>query len=581
MNKKKGKEIRILLMGDDPMDRALIEEILAGEAAKDSLLALEHAGTFESGVARLEKGGIDLLLLDLDLPDKKGIRSFLEINRRVPMIPAVILSVLHDDSLALEAVRRGAQDYLFKNEIRSDLLLRTIRFAMERHRLRRELGEANARLEKLALMDPVTELFNRRGLQEILGHEVQRAQRKHSDLLAILVDLDDFRRINNALSHSAGDVILKEVAVKLKACLRSTDYVARVGGDEFLALLPDTRFGEGIQVAEKTRMAISTMSVSLTREESVKITASLGLVDLGLMIGPEGKLPSIDDLISKIHSVLYKSKQIQKNRLSYGHGEDSVPGLPGSLPGEDAWFKDLLNGGDQFHVMMQPIFRLSDLRETGYEFLSRSAVKGFEMPEDFFRASLEANILTQVDHQCLKVCVAAASLLPPGVSCHVNLFPSTLLGLPLGEFLNLFGTRNGKNPDYCIEISEQQIIGDPSYLAEAVANLKRAGIQIALDDLGFGRSCLESLILLEPDIVKIDKRCVTGAGTESGTRRSLKRLVRVARSLGSEIVAEGIESRSDLEVLKDMGIKYGQGYFLARPKDVPVFPLGEALASES
>jgi EAL domain-containing protein (putative c-di-GMP-specific phosphodiesterase class I) len=119
--------------------------------------------------------------------------------------------------------------------------------------------------------------------------------------------------------------------------------------------------------------------------------------------------------------------------------------------------------------------------------------------------------------------------------------------------------RQGKN--YCIEISEPQLTGDPAYLRDQINAIRESGILVAIDDVGFGRSSLDSLIILEPDIVKVDRKYVTGIAGEPAKKRLLKRVVNVAKSLGAEIVAEGIESEVDLPVLREIGVNYGQGYF--------------------
>jgi EAL domain-containing protein (putative c-di-GMP-specific phosphodiesterase class I) len=116
-----------------------------------------------------------------------------------------------------------------------------------------------------------------------------------------------------------------------------------------------------------------------------------------------------------------------------------------------------------------------------------------------------------------------------------------------------------------VEISEQQIIGDPSYLRDPVSVLRQAGLMIAIDDVGFGNSCLESLVLLEPDIIKIDKRCITGLAGDGARRDSLRRYVDLARTLGSEVVAEGVESRGELAVLRDLDVEYAQGFLWGKP----------------
>ncbi|MBI3318039.1 MAG: diguanylate cyclase [Candidatus Omnitrophica bacterium] len=413
-----------------------------------------------------------------------------------------------------------------------------------------ELRKANNRLRRLALLDPLTELFNRRGLEQVLSREIHWAIRSESDLSAALIDLDDFKRFNDTLGHAVGDVILKETARRLKTALRATDHVARIGGDEFMVLLPQTRLDEGIRVAEKIRLSISETPITLS-SGLVKVTASLGLVEI-----PHGEL-STDALLSQAHSMLYRSKQSGKNRVSYNlKGETSR----GQIEAGKGDVLGRLRQGDCFHAVAQPIFRLETEEPVGYELLSRSSIEGFEMPDDFFRVSFEANMLTLVDHQCFKTCFAAAASLPGHLRKHLNLFPSTILNIPIWILLEELPA-DASRGIYCIEVSEQQILGDPSHLVEPIKALKRSGILIAIDDVGFGSSCLESLILLEPELIKIDKRCVNGLTHSHSRLRSLERLLKLTQGLGAEVVAEGVETAEDLEVLKSLGVPYGQGFF--------------------
>jgi EAL domain-containing protein (putative c-di-GMP-specific phosphodiesterase class I) len=220
--------------------------------------------------------------------------------------------------------------------------------------------------------------------------------------------------------------------------------------------------------------------------------------------------------------------------------------------------------GKNLVTVKQPIFRLKDESPIGYEFLSRYSNGVFEMPEVFFRLCSERNILTLVDHHCLRHALRAATALPGYARFHVNLFPSTMIAIPVEHLLASFPQPIPPG-SYCIEISEQQIIGDPSYLLEPVRALRKAGILIAVDDVGFGNSCLESLILLEPDILKIDKRCITGLARDRERIESLRRYLTLSNTLKCETIAEGIETREDVNVLRDLGVEYGQGFLWGRP----------------
>jgi diguanylate cyclase (GGDEF)-like protein len=427
----------------------------------------------------------------------------------------------------------------------------------ELSRLQVQLHEANDRLKRMAIVDPLTELLNRLGLEYVLGREMKWV-RQGEHLLVLRLNLDDFGSINRSFGYSVGDILLREVAHKLRGVARGTDYVARIGGDEFLLLMPRTRLGEGMRLAEKVRLAVCGEPFVLAQGKDVQVTASFGLVE----VLPDAS--SSEDLLSETHSVVRLSKEGGKNRVSYSAA--LVEGRP-HLRRENGQVADLLKRGDCFTVVRQPIVRLKDERDVGYEFFSRSTVEVFELPFDFFRVSLEADILTAVDRRCFSNCLRASAAVAPPLWKHVNLFPSTMIDVPIDSLIASFPDGNGGHGGggYCLEISEQQIIGDPAYLVEPVRALKKAGIRVAVDDVGFGRSCLESLILLEPQVVKIDRSCVQGISRNGGRLQVMERLLRMTQSLDCEVVAEGVESREDLAVLRQLGISYGQGYLWGTP----------------
>jgi diguanylate cyclase (GGDEF)-like protein len=427
---------------------------------------------------------------------------------------------------------------------------RTLELRRTNDALRREVVR-RVKAQKIANIDPLTELLNRRGLEAELSTEVRRARRTGSTLAAVLLDCDDFKRINETLGHAVGDIVLKEIANRLKEALRPTDHLARIGGDEFLALLPETRRAESVLVAERLRLSVSDSPIRLP-SGPLTCTASLGIE-----LVPTDVL-SIEEVLARTHLSLQHSKRTGKNRVS-SHGARGTPRGLSLQPVVDA-----LKRGQSFRSVKQAIRSLSDESVVGFEFLSRGPRGGFEMPGTFFRLALECNILTLVDLHCLRACVAAARQLPPEMRCHVNLLPSTLIDMPEERLVELFPPAGG-GPRFCVEVGEQQFIGDPSCLRGPVRVLKEAGIHVAIDDVGFGRSSLETLILLEPDVVKIDQKVVKGAARDTGKERSLRRLVGVASALGSELVAEGIESREDLELLREIGVASGQGFLWDRP----------------
>ncbi len=430
-----------------------------------------------------------------------------------------------------------------------------LRDVTERHRsitqlreMTAELERANASLREAAVLDPLTSLINRRGLERALSTEMARARRSGSSTVAILVDCDDLKPINETLGHAVGDVVLVTLARRLQEAVRPTDHVARIGGDEFLLVLPDTRLAEALSLAERLRLAIAADPIILAPGH-VKLTASFGVAAI-----PEGTT-SIEEVLVQTRLALRKSKLSGKNRVSGGVDDEPMD--------EIAQVSGQLRREGLLRAVSHPIVDLADGNLVGWELLSRGPAGSFEMPSDFFRVAMEQGILTLVDLKCLKTCLQTSTEMSP-TRFHVNLLPSTILDTPSDQLLALFPSTSSR-ASYCIEVSEQQLIGDPQALRRHLQPLRDQGVLIAVDDVGFGRSCLESLVVLEPDIVKIDRACVRGTGHDQGKARLLRRIVRIGAALRSDLVAEGIESEDDLRLVRDLGIRYGQGYLWGPP----------------
>ena len=558
------KNIKVLLVEDDAEFARTMQFRITHD--RNASIYVEYVQNLAHGLEAISQKNFDVLLLDLNLPDSRGLETYITLQAAAPDTPIIIITGFDDNDLALEAARQGAEDYLVKGEMEGKTLLRVIHHAIERNRIKkelaavtRELRETNLRLEKMTLLDPLTELYNRRGLQQALQRETQWAARHNWDLVAMIIDIDHFKRINDVFGYAVGDIFLREVASTLKRSVRVTDHVGRIGGDEFIILFPETSLEEGAKVAERIRLAVANASFLLSETENISITLSAGILPV-----PK-KTVTLDELLAIIHHLLKRSKKEGRNRITTEDGEpveaDTVEVVSQAYPRHN--IQDMRDGTG-YTAVKQPIMRLSDLSIVGYEFLSRMTGNGCTMPYDFFRIALENNILTLVDRHCFMTCVEASTHVANEMRCHVNILPSTMLNLPVRNLIDALAPGAGK-VSYCFEISEQQIIGDPAYLQEAVQALKDAGVQVAVDDVGFGYSSLESLIAFEPDIIKIDKRYVNDISRDPKRRRSMQKILKIAQELNAEVIAEGIETRQDLVALQEAGVIYGQGFFLGMP----------------
>jgi EAL domain-containing protein (putative c-di-GMP-specific phosphodiesterase class I) len=236
----------------------------------------------------------------------------------------------------------------------------------------------------------------------------------------------------------------------------------------------------------------------------------------------------------------------------------------------------ILSDGRCLRVASQSIVRIADGTVIASELLVRGPRGDLEQPSVLFALASSSNSLIAFDLNCLRASMAIRPQLTTSARCHVNVHPQTLIGVPATTIFDIIGL-----PLYphqlCIEVSEQQLVGSPMRLRESRNALRAHGIDMALDDVGFGHSSLEALIVLEPDIVKIDRRFVHGVSKDAGRSRDLRRLAGVLLGLGAEVIAEGVESQADVNALISIGIELGQGYFW----DEPIEVLASALSSSA
>ncbi|MFH1845446.1 MAG: bifunctional diguanylate cyclase/phosphodiesterase [bacterium] len=555
--KETGSGVIKLLLATDKIDHgARLRELTSDRPALG--LDIEQVVSLDSVVVFLAEHQVDVLLLDLSLTDSDWVSGIGDIRVVAPDLPLIALVPPDDPQAVANALAAGADDNLSLGFENRELVLRVIEHVHERSTLRLQLTNTRQSLERLSLVDLLTKLPNRRAMEQSMLREVKKCRRTGTDLLMLLIGLDNFKRINGSMSHRVGDIVLKKAAERIQSAIRDSDELGRVGNDEFIVLLPDTRVAEGMVVAERVRLSIGQDAVKVVGN-TVQVTASIGLTS----ITPDTM--SITEAIAKAQVPLALSKSQGKNRVACVLEPNGSELDMASADSEDL-VRTLLYD-DVLTVASQPIHNIVAGEVSSHELLIRGPRGPLESPVELFRFSVEQDILTALDLRCLRKCVAMARFIPDIERFHLNIMPSTLLETPASELVALLA--NHDRPErFCLEISEQQLLGDPSCLAPNVRALQQAGLQVAIDDVGFGHSCLEGLILLRPEIMKVDKKMINGISADIGMQQLLRRLLRVAEVLETTVVAEGVETAEDLEILRDMGVVYAQGYHLGRPQPV-------------
>lgn len=425
--------------------------------------------------------------------------------------------------------------------------------------LLKQLADTQLELDNVATLDSLTETFNQRGIEDALVREVELATRTGGTLAGCLVELDLADRVYDRFGVHRGDAIVQMVAERLKRALRLTDSIGRIGEDTFLLLLPQTRLAEAALVAERAVASAEEPPLWLD-DQRLDVPLAVGVAVLSW------ETTGLDDALPVLRAAVERRRVNTRTSPAVAPSEPVAEGEAAAL---DALLEGLLTG-DGLVAVAQPIVRVSDEVVVGYEMLARGREGLYEAPQKLLSFARHRGMLTRVDLRCLETCLAQAAQLASHLLVGINLFPSTLLEMSTSDVVARFS----EIPDarLCLELSEEHFVGDPRELLDRITALRSAGVRLAIDDVGKGRGTLDSVMLLEPDVVKIDRELITGASRDTRKERLLRRLVTLATTLGCEVVGEGVEKPDDLALLRELDVPYAQGFLWAEPTTLDSIP---------
>ena len=285
---------RVLLVEDNPGDARLVRESLNDGAPGQFMVQVADSLKQALEILRVTAGEVDVVLLDLSLPDSQGLETYRAVHSVAPALPILVLTGMNDESVALKAVNEGAQDFIRKARVDSELLPRAIRYATERHRLLEQVRQ-------LAIADELTGLMNRRGFMMLAEHQRSLADRKGTSLSLVFIDIDRFKLINDQFGHEEGDRALRELTGLLLRTFRRSDLVARLGGDEFIVLMADIN-SDGLRtVLDRVRKNIA----AFNQESGFgwRLTISLGVV-----VYDAAHPASLEALMASADQAMYREK---------------------------------------------------------------------------------------------------------------------------------------------------------------------------------------------------------------------------------------------------------------------------------
>ena len=561
---QQAKSFPVLLVEDNPGDARLVVELL-NEATADAF-RVTHVEQLADARQLLMEDGTGCVLLDLSLPDAARLEALMQLRAAAPDVPIVILSGLQDELLAVKAVQEGAQDYLVKGRVDGEAIGRSIRYSVERKAL--EMQTAHK-----ALHDPLTGLPNRDLFQDRLKHAVTRAKRHESLIGVMFLDLDGFKPINDTLGHDVGDRLLVALARRLEDGLRGSDTPARFGGDEFVVLCEDVADEQHVvAIAERLQRTIA--EPFRINEHELQVTSSMGVVV------SDGREQGAGELIRNADEAMYRAK---RQGIPY---EVFDEGMRTRVRARARTESDLERAVEEreFRLLYQPQINLHSGEIVGLESIIRwdHPERGVIEPSEFLWLAEETGLITRIGEWSLRQsCLQARAWgvrsgrplrVTVGLSARQHRDPD------LVDLIERVLTETRTDPAaLCLEITESVAVDDAETAIATLHRLKHLGVRLSIEEFGTGNSSLGSLKRFPLDMLKIDRSFVLGLDSDPEDTAIVTAIVNLAHSMGLETVADGIETKAQVELLRELGCETGQGHYFARPR--PSEAIAELLGS--
>lgn len=554
--------MRLLLVDDDELDRMAVERVLQNpKLVKD----IVHASTAVSALKLYEAHTFDVVILDYRLPDMECLDVLEQITQHTEKHAAVVILTGMDDNEAIErnCIFAGAQDFLLKKELSERHLTKALLHAQARHELNNKLIDTHKRLKYLAENDPMTGLSNRYYFEEHLRIAVQRAERFSFQLGLIYLDIDNFKLINDSLGHDSGDLLLQQIAQRLLAVIRDGDVVCRLGGDEFAIIAHDidAEISVGI-LAQRIIEGLRTPFVINNAEYFV--TCSIGIATY-----PRCALTA-EDMLKHADLAMYQVKR---------EGRDGFHFFSESLQ-EQVLNRMFLEGelrSQRFHEQLvqyfQPVINAKTLEVCGAEMLMRwnHPTKGLLTPTEFIETVEELGFLAEIDAQNRREALGHLSqwrsegVVDNQFVLAINASTQQLRQVSMHHDIKTDLVATGLPGEcVCIEITEGVLVSDFEKTSTLLNYIKQLNVKIAIDDFGTGYSSLVYLKWLPASVLKVDRSFVQNILDSEGDCLLLKAIIMMAKSLGLEVVVEGVENVEQARICQAFGADKLQGFLFSK-----------------
>jgi diguanylate cyclase (GGDEF)-like protein len=422
--------------------------------------------------------------------------------------------------------------------------------------------QAEVRAQHLAMTDPLTHLFNRRAIKEKTSELSARASRRGKSVAFLMIDLDGFKKINDIFGHDSGDLLLREIADRMRDVVPPSSVIARLGGDEFgICMMFEPEYPETVDhIAEDL---VETLARPVPMGDSAQtVTASIGISR------PERDCDSTDMLMRRADIALYAAKENGRNGYSwFDNGMEVELRSRNSLEGDIR----VAIPNDDFVPFFEQQIDLATGELVGFEMLARwvSPVRGLISPDDFIPVAEETGMIGNLSMNIIRKAMLEAKNWDPKLTMSVNISPVQLKDPWLAQKIMKLLVETGFPASRLeVEITESSLFKNLSLAQSTIISLKNQGISIALDDFGTGYSSLAHLRALPFDRIKIDRSFVSSMLENAESAAIVNAIVGLGSSLQVPITAEGVEDESINEKLRELGCSKGQGWLFGQPLNI-------------
>ncbi len=536
----------------------------------DALQKLGHsvipAHNGQEAIQLFQEKRPDLIILDVMMEGLDGFacaRKIRQLGGDEEWIPIIFLSSSTDDESIAKGIDAGGDDYLTKPF--SDITLAAKIKAMQRIAdMRQKLFDTTQKLYLLSSTDTLTGVYNRHQFDRSLKEILAAANRHHYITGLLFIDLDHFKNINDTFGHQVGDLLLIEVASRLKACVRSNDFIARLGGDEFAILLNEIERPEDAgNIAQKI---VNTLSFDYNLDEhNIRSGASIGIACY-----PPSK--TAEELILNADVAMYHAKATGRN--NYQHFTEELNEKYKKQLNLEHALKFALER-KEFFLTYQPIFDLKTRNIVGIETLLcwDHPQFGLVSPSIFIPIAEETGLIIDIGNWILRTACHQASLWPldqiKNFKFAINISSRQLLRENFATQVMTILNDTGLSPQQLeLELTETAMMTSTAgSFKEGIIKLHECGISISIDDFGTGYSSLTRLKHLPINTLKIDKSFIQDSTTNPNSAIIVNCLIALGKNLKLNVIAEGIETQKQLDFLIEKGCPQGQGFSLSRPVD--------------